>query len=404
MVFPRGTPSNSARFVVDYSREVMSMRMVRALLVFAAVFSVGACWADESGDSFFARMWSKAMPKLEQALELFEKGETLPESRVFGEDKKSNSQKYEKLLNEVFDILLDSEFNSSRGEYRLLEDEIEKAGLKMAELRKDRISAPEESWIPFRQTRSKIDKQLDELQSDIARFREERDAIRKSMSVALNAMGLYVEPERLDVLLASVSGDDVMGLMLAADSIKRINLQIVELLSKGEGNFNIARKYTGIHMVLVDIYLHAHELVLSKIAGEYSPRLDEISSSALLLKKQAESMLASTPAGDASREVLETNVRANERTVRTAALYRDYLRAQQNKLRSSAEKLKNDLSVARNTYQTVKTGGDLISLINTSMRTLESVYSFVLPDLSAVYDREILKEFERITGQIRKGS
>jgi VIT1/CCC1 family predicted Fe2+/Mn2+ transporter len=205
-------------------------------------------------------------------------------------------------------------------------------------------------------------------------------------------------------LLASVSGDDVMGLMLAADSIKRINLQIVELLSKGEGNFNIARKYTGIHMVLVDIYLHAHELVLNKIAGEYSPRLDEISSSALLLKKQAESMLASTPAGDASREVLETNVRANERTVRTAALYRDYLRAQQNKLRSSAEKLKNDLSVARNTYQTVKTGGDLISLINTSMRTLESVYSFVLPDLSAVYDREILKEFERITGQIRKGS
>ena len=115
-------------------------------------------------------------------------------------------------------------------------------------------------------------------------------------------------------------------------------------------------------------------------------------------------MLAATPRGGSQREVLETNVKANERTVQTASLYRDYLRTQQNKLRISAEKLTSDLSVARNTYQTVKTGGDLISLINISMRTLESVFGFVLPDLSTVYDQEVLKEFERITGQIRKGS
>ena len=115
-------------------------------------------------------------------------------------------------------------------------------------------------------------------------------------------------------------------------------------------------------------------------------------------------MLEKSTEDDPRREVLETNIRANDRTVKTASLYRDYLKTQQGKLRISAEKLKSDLSVARNTYQTVKTGSDLIALINTSMRTLETVYSFVLPDLSAVYDREILNEFERITGQIRKGA
>lgn len=383
------------------------MRMMKALLIICAVvLTVGPARAEGEGaeDSFFAKMWSKAMPKLEQALELFEKGETLPETRVFGEDKRKNSLKYEKLLNDVFNILLDSEFHSSRGQYRLLEDEIESAEQKMAELRKDRIGAPDDTWIPFKQTRPKIDKLLEELQSDVARFKEEKEAIRSSMTKALAEMGLDLDSTSLDVLLASVSGDEVIALMLAADSIKKINLQIVELLSKGEGNLHIARKYTGVHMVLVDIYLQAHYLVMDRISNDYSPRLDEISSSALMLKKQAEEMLEKSPKDDPRREVLETNIRANDRTVQTASLYRDYLKTQQGKLRVSAEKLKSDLSVARNTYQTVKTGSDLIALINTSMRTLETVYSFVLPDLSTVYDREILNEFERITGQIRKGA
>ena len=392
--------------MIDYSHEVITMKMFKILMIVVVILgcasvSVGA---ENEDDSIFAKMWSKAMPKLEQALEHYERGETLPESKIFGADKQSNNAKYEKLLNEVFDILLDSEVHASRGEYRSLEERIEKSEQKIAELRKERIGAPEESWIPFRQTRSKIDEEVDELKEDIARFRKEKEAIRSSMVAALSAMGVSVDGAKLDILLASVSGDDVIALLLAADSIKKINLQIVDLLRKGEGNIHMARKYTGVHMVLVDIYLHAHHDVLEKIASEYSPRLDSITSSAQLLKKQAEQMLAATPRGGSQREVLETNVKANERTVQTASLYRDYLRTQQNKLRISAEKLTSDLSVARNTYQTVKTGGDLISLINISMRTLESVFGFVLPDLSTVYDQEVLKEFERITGQIRKGS
>jgi len=382
------------------------MKMFKALMIGVVILGYVSTsgGAESEDDSIFAKMWSKAMPKLEQALELFERGETLPDSKIFGADKQSNNAKYEKLLNEVFDILLDSEFHASRGEYRSLEGRIEKSEQKIAELRKERIGAPEESWIPFRQTRSKIDEEIDELRDDIARFKKEKDAIRSSMVAALSAMGVNVDGARLDILLASVSGDDVIALLLAADSIKKINLQIVELLRKGEGNIHMARKYTGVHMVLVDIYLHAHHDVLEKIASEYSPRLDAITSSAQLLKKQAEHLLAGIPRGDSQREVLETNVKANERTVQTASLYRDYLRTQQNKLRISAEKLTSDLSVARNTYQTVKTGGDLISLINISMRTLEGVFGFALPDLSTVYDQEVLKEFERITGQIRKGS
>ncbi|PKL01972.1 MAG: hypothetical protein CVV55_06830, partial [Synergistetes bacterium HGW-Synergistetes-2] len=158
--------------------KMFKILMIVVVIVGCASVSVGA---ENEDDSIFAKMWSKAMPKLEQALELFERGETLPESKIFGADKQSNNAKYEKLLNEVFDILLDSEFHASRGEYRSLEERIEKSEQKIAELRKERIGAPEESWIPFRQTRSKIDEEVDELKEDIARFRKEKEAIRSSM-------------------------------------------------------------------------------------------------------------------------------------------------------------------------------------------------------------------------------
>jgi len=97
-------------------------------------------------------------------------------------------------------------------------------------------------------------------------------------------------------------------------------------------------------------------------------------------------------------------VKANERTVKTAKLYRKYLRGQENSLRDAVSKLRRDYSVARNTYDTVKTGSDLISLIQISMSTLEGVFGFAVSDLSLVYDQELMKEFERITERIRTGS
>lgn len=217
-------------------------------------------------------------------------------------------------------------------------------------------------------------------------------------------MGIKVENQQLDVLLSSISGDDILQLLLVADNIKKINLQIVELLRSGQGNVQSARKYTGIHMVLVDLFIHANLDVLDKIRKEYVPRLEEIMGAAKKFGEEAEQMLADTGPGGKNRQVLEVNIMANERTVKTAELYRRYLGEQENSLRDSVQRLKKDYSVARNTYDTVKTGSDLISLIQISMNTLEGIFGFTVPDLALVYDQELMKEFERITDCIRTRS
>ncbi len=206
------------------------------------------------------------------------------------------------------------------------------------------------------------------------------------------------------MLLSSVSGDDIIHLMLAADTIKKINLQIVKLIEEGQGTVQAARKYTGVHMVLTDLYLQANLNALGRIGREYIPRLEEIIKNARRLGSEAKQMLAATGRDDKNRLVLEANVGANERTVMTAELYRKYLRGQENALRGAAEKLKKDYFVAKNTYDTVKTGTDLISLIQISMTTLDGIFGFVVPDLSLAYDQELMKEFERITDRIKSGN
>lgn len=281
---------------------------------------------------------------------------------------------------------------------------IEQAGDEITVLLKERIGAPEKTWNPLKKTRTKIDEKIADLREDIEGLTTRKADLKKTMREALAKMGANVEEQQLDVLLSSISGDDVLHLLLAADSIKKINQQILSLLQGGQGSVQSARKYTGVHMVLVDLYLQANLNVLGKIGKEYIPRLEEVMKTARRLGDEARQMLAKAGRDEKNRQVLEANVRANDRTVRTAELYRQYLRGQENALRGASEKLKRDYFVARNTYDTVKTGSDLISLIQVSMSTLEGVFGFAVPDLALVYDQELMKEFERITEQIRTGN
>jgi hypothetical protein len=377
--------------------------MVSVILLLGFLLSPALPAAGES-DPYFAKIWEKALPKLEKSLEVFDRRKDLPESSFFGEDKQSNTKKYEALLDEVFAVLIGSELQNARQEYKFIEMKIEQAGDEITVLLKERIGAPEKTWNPMKKTRAKIDEKIADLREDIEGLTARKTELKRAMREALAKMGVNVEEQQLDVLLSSVSGDDVLHLLLAADSIKKINGQILSLLQGGHGSVQSARKYTGVHMVLVDLYLQANLNVLGKIGREYIPRLEEVMKTARRIGDDARQMLAKAGRDEKNRQVLEANVKANERTVRTAELYRQYLRGQENALRGASEKLERDYFVARNTYDTVKTGSDLISLIQVSMSTMEGVFSFAVPDLALVYDQELMKEFERITERIRTGN
>jgi FtsZ-binding cell division protein ZapB len=206
--------------MIDYCYEVMEMKLMAPAVFLLSFFLSSVLPAAGESDPFFAKIWEKALPKLEKSLEVFDRRKDLPDSSFFGEDKQSNTEKYEEMLDEVFAILIGSELQNARQEFNFLEMKIEQAGDEITVLLKERIGAPEETWNPLKKTRKKIDEKIADLREDIEGLTARKTDLKRSMREALAKMGVKVEERQLDVLLSSVSGDDVMHLLLAADSIK----------------------------------------------------------------------------------------------------------------------------------------------------------------------------------------
>lgn len=59
--------------MIDYCHEVMEMKpMVPVILLLSFLLSPAPAAAAE-GDPFFAKIWEKALPKLEKSLEVFDR-------------------------------------------------------------------------------------------------------------------------------------------------------------------------------------------------------------------------------------------------------------------------------------------------------------------------------------------
>jgi hypothetical protein len=134
--------------MIDYCYEVMEMKLMAPAVFLLSFFLSSVLPAAGESDPFFAKIWEKALPKLEKSLEVFDRRKDLPDSSFFGEDKQSNTEKYEEMLDEVFAILIGSELQNARQEFNFLEMKIEQAGDEITVLLKERIGAPEETWNP----------------------------------------------------------------------------------------------------------------------------------------------------------------------------------------------------------------------------------------------------------------
>ena len=221
--------------MIDLYNGVMRMKLMTALILLVSfLFSVPPVSGADGKDSFFAKIWEDAIPKLEKSLQLFDRQKSLPESSFIGADQKSNKAKYEALLDEVFEILIGSDLQNSRQEYNMIEMEMEQAEEKISQLMKDKISAPEKSWNPLKKTLKKIEEKIESLKKKIEILSARKDELKTLIKASLMKMGIKVEDRQLDVLLSSISGDDILQLLLVADNIKKINLQIVELLGSGQ--------------------------------------------------------------------------------------------------------------------------------------------------------------------------
>ena len=350
-------------------------------------------WREEHpGD---ARLWDDLLPRLEEILGLQDKERELPDSAWFGEDRASNRAQIDDLLDEAATILTGD--NRFRAQSRELEQAMADNRRAISELKRRKMTAPSDSL--WRKTVQEIDGEIAERERLLAGQRQEMARVRDAFAVELQAMGLEIDAGRLEFLLSTVVGDEVVEMTVAFEQVRRLTEQLESLTAESREDLPTARRYYGMYTVLLKVLERMHANLIGSIDQRYLPQLQVIENRARALRRETRALQVR-----GTSPVLQANLEAQQLTIDAAGRYGDYLKRQRSQVAASKERLARDLAVAQNTYETVKVSGDLVALMKDSRRLLDTLFSLQVPRLRAFENLEMKREFERLTQTLRGAS
>lgn len=396
---------------------VEGRRWCRCLLIMCLLLSPGAVWAasetgwyeraqsaftgawrDLTGDnnrSGFAQVWDEALPRLEESLELNDRHDELPASAWFGSDQASNQEAINTLLDETIDILAIAPAQDHRTRVRELETAIRQTQEQIADYRRQRIGAPTESLME--NTIADLDSRIQSAQARVAMLEQELQGVKQNFAAELQSLGLELAPDQLDFLLSTVIGDDLVNLGIVFDNVKEITLQLEGLMAESRHDLDSARRYYGMYTMMLTALDRMHQQLLQAINQRYLQEIDSIIERTQSLARETRELQSRSPLD----ENLAANLRAQSLTLDTAELYRDYLLEQAREVAAARERLGLDIAIARNTYDTVRVSGELVSLMHSSRQLLNSLIERQVPALRTFQSLEMKREFENLTLQLR---
>ena len=358
--------------------------------------------SENSLPSYLVEQWGNLTETLSDALSLRDGQETLPDSAWFGADKSSNAKKIDDLLDKALEILVQGQAEDLRRQAVALRAEIPELRLEADALRNQRISAPETSRLPWVKTRSKIDARLSELDGEITGRERALSAVNAQLAEALRGLGLQLDDRQIDVLLSSVTGDDLLQNAVVFANVRIMVEKLAELSREDRDNLEINRRYSGLYLVLNDLLIHTQEELVRKIDGEYKPRLSEIEREAETLRKEALDKAAQAGYSEAQKKSFALNAESNAMTLCVAGLYVQLLDAQRKGILDHLAALRRNRDLAENTYRTVRSSGDLRNLIRSGLELFDSIHALSMPEMLPFENETIRREFEEINKRLKR--
>lgn len=357
---------------------------------------------DETLPENIADNWDKLTGELSDTLTLIDKHETLPESAWFGDDKVSNSRKINELLDRAVAILSGGDAGNTRAQAVKLRARISSLRAELDTLRNERITAPESTYLFWRSTKSKIDAKIAETENEISRTEAEIGAMTVKLSQELKNIGLELTDSQTDILINSVTGEDILQNTVIFDNVKAVVIKLEELSQEDTNTLEITKRYTGMYLVLNDLLIHTQEGLVYKMDKEYKPMLAEIIREAEGLRRQALSKSKSSVYTASQRKSFSQNAEANATTIEAAKLYGKLLDSQRSSLMASIKSLRLNRDLAENTYKTVRSSGELRRLIHSGLEAFDTITNLSMPELKIFESGAMREEFDEINRRLKK--
>lgn len=335
------------------------------------------------------QVWGKTLRRLDEARALDDRIETAPESRWFGEDRRSLRQERNDTFATLANLLQDPRILKHRERIERLQDKIDALNDKISELKEQRITA-------VGSEREKLDAQIAKAKSDIAAHEQSIAVERSNLQKRFRLAGLTLDQAQLTALLARVDADDLVGMALTFDTLADITRKLMQLMQDSGEDLRQARRYYGMYVALLEFVLTMQDGYLDKLDNVYLPRLAAVLADTR--RVQSDSLrLLSGESSEARKAIVRHNIEAQQLTLKVARRYRQELKSQKARIERAREVVRRDYRVARNTYDTVRIGADLVRLMQVSQDAFAAVMRIQIPEIVPFENLEMQRKFEALS-------
>ncbi len=347
----------------------------------------------------FADIWEKVLNHLDDGLAVFDRIKTAPESVFIGEDKQSLRADFNEILDDIILLLDDPGIREDRDRIESLRQKIEEIRAEIAGYREARITAPRKSMVQT--TKGGYDKRIRLAKLDIADHEKEIDTIHRQLIDRFRAIGLDLNLSQVTTLLSRVDSENIIQMSVVFDVLKKITKQLMELTRNSGEEVRTAKRYYGMHVVLMEMVIHMQNKYVGKINSDFLPRIDAITEKTVSLLQKTERNIA-RESKPARRVIYQKNLQAQELTLRVARLYVDNLKKQRQKVLRAKERAMEDFRLANNTYETVEVSADLVNLLNNSGESFQTVMNLQVPEIIPFESLEMQQKYQELSRLIKK--
>jgi len=367
--------------------------------VLAILFSLVLTSAQAAG---IGEKWDKLHDELDKALTIINEERQAPESSwvPFKDDKKSLEADLEALLEEVIEILNISDLTAIKKEIRAAQGNVRNYRKRISRLQTEKLMAPDKvaGWKVWKKDVADYEEKIADYRAAIDENEDRIAALKARFLEKIESIGIALTGDQIDTLIYSVTGDDDVAMIAVFDNIKILTEKLRELTRESRENIETARRYYGMHVVLLKTLLHLQETYIKRIDERHLPALEAIAEENRALMAGTETLLENSTAQH--REQYVANLEAQRLTDKTAELYMRYLRRNKERVTASRAKILREFEVAENTYHTVSTAYALIAVMRSADRFFNALSALQTPDLLTFDNREMREEFRKLTSKM----
>lgn len=363
------------------------------------------------GQVSIAQMDHKGLSILDKAESVLGESFNLPESQWFGRDKTSANADIDSYLDDLIERLELPELVGLRQNYFKVEKRIGEERKILRELREKRLfSVSEEASTLMKytptdtlktwtaSTRADFDELIVAHEKNLVELEKSLLELRSAMSDELAKAGVKLDPEQLDFLYTTVTGEDTIRAIMLFNSATTVSNQLQHLMETNAQDFDAVKRYYGMATILHRMVVKIQENFIYKLEQIYMVQLESYKVEAN--KSLAEAKQLKTTADKEQREVLQKNIEANQLALEAIDRYMKYLQDQAKSSKAILKKAQAREAIAMNTYSTVKVSLDVLSLMQDSQRDFQAFSTMQVPEIVPFDNPEIRKEFLNITNKL----